>query len=62
MLAILVFTLCADLSGAHQVTFVAHKDNRCVGMALPQQQAQLSHTLETVAVGQWEYQYAHFTL
>lgn len=56
MLATLVFTLCADLSGAHQVTLVAHKDDGCVGVALSEQQAQLRHAVETTAVRQREHQ------
>lgn len=48
----LVITLCADLARAHQVTLVAHEDDGSVGLALPQQQAQLRCTVETASVRQ----------
>lgn len=55
-------TLCTDFPRADKVALVAHQDDRCVGLGLPEEEAELRSTVETPPVRHREDQDAHITL
>lgn len=55
-------TLGADLPGADQVALVAHQDDRCLWLGLPEEEAELGGAVEASPVRHGEDQDAHVAL
>ena len=55
-------TLSADFPGAHQVTLVAHQNDGCLWLGLPEEETELSSSVETPSVRDWKHQDANIAL
>lgn len=55
-------TIWADFTGADKVALVAHQDDWCVWLGLPEEEAELGGAVETSPVSHWEDQDTHITL
>lgn len=55
-------TLSGDLARSDQVALVAHEDYGCLGLSLPQEEPQLSRSVEAPPVGHRKHQNADLAL
>lgn len=53
------FTLRRDLACANQVTLITDKDDGSLGLVLPQEEPELSGTVEATPVSHGEHQHTH---